>query len=559
MLPEYQQPPLLLIVDDDPFMRGMLQNLLKKEGYRIAVASEGRKALEEFQRNQPDLVLMDAAMPIMDGFKACIELKKLKSGADVPVIIITSLDDEQSVDKAFESGAVEYVTKPVHWAVLRHRVEVILRARHAKTALRQSEANFRGIFEQSAMGIALVNIDGQLIHCNLATQKILGFDEAALRKKLFNKFFLPIDTVIEKEFFEQLLNGSRSHYQMEKYVFQQQTDMLWVRLTTSLVNDTQGRPQYLIQMIEDITERKQAEAKQRLSAKVFETTSDGVMIMNAEGHIVDVNHAFLLMTGYNYQDILDKNPLFLLQPERHEKTFFEELYSIVRDTGHWQGKTWHLNQNGHTQSIWMSMSAVRGEHNEVTHYVAVYSNISTLKEENKRMRWLTHYDSLTELPNSLLFKENLTRAYRQQDRIALLLMDLDDFKQFNEHYGYDIGDEILKIIAQRLKQCIREGDSVSRLESDEFGIILSPIHQDYEASVIADKIFNSITQPIFVNEQAAQVDCNLGIRFYPDILVQEQSIDRLIEEADMAMYLAKEAGKNTYHIYTHAPLANESV
>jgi len=556
MLPEYQQPPLLLIVDDDPFMRGMLQNLLKKEGYRIAIASEGRKALEEFQRNPPDLVLMDAAMPIMDGFKACIELKKLKSGADVPVIMITSLDDEQSVDKAFESGAVEYVTKPVHWAVLRHRVEVILRARHAEAALRQSEASFRGIFEQAAMGIALVNMDGQLIHSNHATQKMLGLDEADLHKKLFNKFFLPIDTLVEKEFYEQLLNGSRSYYQMEKYVFHQNVSMLWVRLTTSLVKEAQGRPQYFIQMIEDITERKRAEAKQRLATKVFETTSDGVMIMNAEGNIVDVNQAFLLMTGYSYQEILDKNPRFMLQPERHDKTFLEYLYSVVRDTGHWQGKIWNKNQNGETDSTWMSMSAVRGEHNEVTHYVAVYSDISTLKEDDKRMRWLTHYDTLTELPNIVLFKEKLTRAYRQEERIALLLMDLDDFKQINEHFGYDMGDEVLKIIAQRLKQCIREGDSVSRLENDEFGIILSPIHQEHEARVIADKIFASVTLPILLNDQAPQIDCNIGI-FYPDnpTTDQDDSVEMLIQNADMAMYLAKEAGKNTYHIYTRSPLS----
>ncbi|RKZ47311.1 MAG: hypothetical protein DRR16_21700 [Candidatus Parabeggiatoa sp. nov. 3] len=556
MLTEYQQPPLLLIVDDDPFMRGMLQNLLKKEGYSIAVASEGRKALEEFQRNPPDLVLMDAAMPIMDGFKACIELKKLKSGADVPVIMITSLDDEQSVDKAFESGAVEYVTKPVHWAVLRHRVEVILRARHAEAALRQSETRFRGIFEQAAMGIALVNMDGQLIHSNHATQKMLVLDEGVLHKKLFNKFFLPIDTLVEKEFYEQLLSGSRSHYQMEKYVCHQDAPMLWVRLTTSLVKEPHGKPQYLIQMIEDITERKRAEAKQRLADKVFETTSDGVMIMNAEGNIVDVNQAFLLMTGYNYQDVLDKNPHFLLQPERQEKTFFEDLCSVVRDTGHWHGNTWNKNQNGDTDSTWMSMSAVRGEHNEVTHYVAVYSDISTLKEDDKRMRWLTHYDTLTELPNILLLKEKLTRASRQEERLALLLMDLDDFKQINDLFGYDMGDEVLKIIAQRLKQCIREGDIVSRLESDEFGIILSPIHQEYDARVIADKIFASVTQPILLNDQTPQIDCNIdcniGICFYPDNQTtdQDDNVEKLIQNADMAMYLAKEAGKNTYQIYT---------
>jgi diguanylate cyclase (GGDEF)-like protein/PAS domain S-box-containing protein len=559
MLTEVQQPPLILVVDDDVFMRGMLQNLLEKQGYRVAVATEGVKALEEFQRCVPNLVLMDAAMPIMDGFMACAELKKLKSGAEVPVIMITSLDDEQSVDKAFEVGAVEYITKPIHWAVLRHRVEVILHAWHAQTALRKSEARFRGIFEQAAMGIALVNMDGQLIHGNPATQKMLGLDDEELRNKLFNKFFHPYDTTVEKEFYQQLLDGTRSYYQMEKYFFREDTPMLWARLTTSLVRDADGAPQFLIQMIEDITERKRAEASLRLAAKVFENTSDSVIITDAEGNIIDVNQAFLLTTGYSYEDVLDKNPRFL-QSGRHDKAFYEEMLFTAIETGRWRGEIWNRRKNGELYSTWMSMSAVRGEQNEVTHYVAVYSDISALKKDERRMQLLTHYDALTELPNKLLFHEYLTRACRQDEHLALLHLDLDDFKQINETFGFEVGDEVLKIIAQRLKQCLREGDSVSRLEGDDFGIILSPIHQDSDVRVVADKIFASITEPVLINgyapQSAPQVDCNIGICCYPGAQKNsaDDSVKMLIQHADMAMYLAKEAGQNTYYIYTDLPI-----
>jgi len=184
MLIENQQPPLILIVDDDIFVRGMLEKLIKKQGYRVTTAINGANALEEFQRCHPNLILMDAVMPVMDGFKACAELNKLSS---VPIIMVTSLDDEQSVNKAFEAGAVEYITKPIHWAVLHHRLAVILETRSTQAALRKSEARFLGIFEQAAIGIALVNMDGQLIDSNPATQKMLGLDEVNLQGKLFNQ------------------------------------------------------------------------------------------------------------------------------------------------------------------------------------------------------------------------------------------------------------------------------------------------------------------------------------------------------------------------------------
>jgi diguanylate cyclase (GGDEF)-like protein/PAS domain S-box-containing protein len=549
-----KQPPLVLVVDDDVFMRGMLQNLLKGEGYRVVVAAEGIKALEEFQRCKPDVVLMDAAMPIMDGFTACEELKKLKGGAQVPVIMITALDDEQSVDKAFEIGAIEYITKPIQWAVLRHRMEVILRAKYAQQALIQSENRFLGIFEQAAMGIAIVDKEGQLVQSNPAIQDMLGVDDANLRGQLFNKFFHPYDTAIEKKFHLQLLEGSRSHYQMEKHLFRKNSSILWARVTTSLVKNAEGEPQFFIQMIEDITEHKRAQASLRLAEKVFEMTSDAVLVTNAEGNITDVNQTFLLTTGYTYEEVLDKNPRFL-QSGQHQSAFYEQMWQVAHETGHWYGKISNRCKNGEIYTTWMSMSAVRGEHNEVTHYVAVYSDMNPRQEESQRIYRLTHYDSLTKLPNQLLFHEYLTRACRRQERLALLYLDLEDFKQINEQFGFEIGDQVLKVIALRLKQCVRESDTVSRLESDEFGIILSPISQDEEVHEMAKNICASVAQPILLNGQNPQVTCNIGICFYPDDKIPDENhhIKNLIQRADMAMYLAKESGKNTYLIYTELP------
>ncbi len=549
--------PLVLVVDDDVFMRGMLQNLLETQNYRVAEAQDGMTALEEFQRLGPDLILLDAAMPVMDGFTACAQLKNLPNGHEVPIIMITSLDDERSVDRAFEVGAVEYITKPVHWAVLRHRVEVILQARQAQAALQESEARFRGIFEQAAMGIALLDAHGYLLDSNSAVQQMLGHSAEELRGKLFNKFFYPYDTAIEREFHQQLLQQHSHHYQMEKYFFRKNSPMSWGRLTTSLVRNSENKPQYWVQMIEDITERKRAQTRQRLAAKVFETTSDGIMITNAEGNITDVNQTFLLMTGYRYEEVLDKNPRFL-QSGHHDRTFYEEMWAITRETGRWSGQIWNKRKNGDVFSMWISLNAVRGEHNEITHYVAVYSDISSLKEDDQRMRLLTHYDSLTELPNRLLFHECLTRACRQEQKIALLYIDLDDFKQVNEDFSYDVGDDALKEIAKRLKHCIREGDQVCRVEGDEFAVILSPIYQEYDARVIAEKILDTLNSPFTLQGHTLQIDSNIGMSFYPPQLLNiRENVEILVQYADIAMCLAKELGPNTYHVYSDTEIENQ--
>jgi diguanylate cyclase (GGDEF)-like protein/PAS domain S-box-containing protein len=545
-----EQQPLILVVDDDIVVLGMLQNLLEDQGYRVSLAHDGTEAIKEFQNGVPDLVLLDASMPVMDGFAACAQLKKLNEG--IPIIMVTSLNDEQSVDKAFKAGATEYITKPIHWAVLRHRVAITLQVQRAEKALRESEARFRGIFEQAAMGIAMVSMEGFLIASNPVLEKMLGHESGQLQNKLFNKFFYPFDTIVEKEFQQQLFSGKVSYYQMEKYFFRKNSSMLWGRLTTSLVKNNEGIPQFTIQMVEDITERKRSQAKHRLAAKVFETTSDGIMITNAEGNIIDVNQSFLLSTGYNYEEVLDNNPRFL-KSGHHDKVFYETLWSEARETGRWQGEIWNRRKDGEIYPTWMSMSAVRGEHNEITHYVAIYSDISTLKENDQRMILLTHYDGLTMLPNQRFFRENLMRACRQEERIALMYLDLDDFKQINENFGFDSGDEFLRVIAKRLKQLVREGDTVARLEGDEFGIILSPIHQGYDVRLIVDKVLDFFTQPILISGHILQVDCNIGISFYPSDSIDSQGesqVEMLIQQADIAMYLAKESGKNSYHIYS---------
>ncbi|MDM8564232.1 PAS domain S-box protein [Candidatus Halobeggiatoa sp. HSG11] len=537
-----EKTPLILIVDDDIFMRGMLQNLLKGKGYSVVVAGEGTVALEEFQRCSPDLVLMDAAMPVMDGFAACSELKNLPGGADVPIIMITSLDDEDSVDKAFAVGAAEYITKPVHWAVLRHRIEILLKARFASIALQESEIRFRGIFEQVAIGMALLDINGKVIHSNPAVQHMLGMEEQEIYGKLFNNLFHSYDSELEKKLHQQLLDGRCTHYQIEKYFFTSNSSVAWIRLTTSIVkNDTTN---FFVQIIENITKHKRDKISLHLADKMFETISDAVLITNAEGNIINANQSFLSITGYKYEDIVDQNPNFL-RSEKYDDSFYTEMWNTINETGHWNGEIWNRYNDGKEYLVWMSMSAIRGENNSISHYVAVYSDLNSV--DKQQTYYLTHYDNLTKLPNKLLFTEYLARICRQEEHLAVLYINLNDFKEINEQFGFNNGDEAIKIIAQRLKSCVKGGDVISHLGGDKFGIILFPIKQELNINIIADRIITNISTPILIEERDLHISCNIGICFCPDTEIRKT--ETLIQNSEVAMLKAKEIGINSYHIF----------
>ncbi|MCK5720546.1 MAG: PAS domain S-box protein [Thiomargarita sp.] len=543
------QQPLVLIVDDDIFVRGMLQTLLEKEEYRVIIATDGINALEMFQKHKPDVILMDAVMPLMDGFKACGKLKKLTSASDTPVIMVTSLDDEKSVNKAFEVGAVEYITKPVHWAVLRHRMAVILETLSIQAALIKNEAQFRGIFEQAAIGIALLDMDGKLIDSNPIVQKMLKVTINDIRNQSFNQFFHPPEVLIEEEFYQQLLAGTRYYYQMEKFFIQKQGSKLWVRITTSLVRDKKNIPLFFVQMIEDITENKHTQTSLKLAAKVFKSTTNSVIITDSQGKLIDANQAFLRTTGYEYEEVLNKNPRFLKSGHQDDK-FYQKMWDLITQTGYWDGEIINCRKNGDIYSIWTAISSIKNEHNEVTNYVAVYSDIHLPPKDQQSMQQFTHYDTLTKLPNNLLFQKHLTHAYYQNKGLAVFCLVLDNFKLINKNFSFGIGNQVLKIITQRLKQSIRDNDTLARLKNDKFAIILTPIYQDNEIYMIADKIFTHLTEPISIGENIFKVNCYIGICLCTDIKIDnDKEVKILLEYAEQAVKMAKKRGKNTYHVY----------
>ncbi|MES2299056.1 MAG: EAL domain-containing protein [Pseudomonadota bacterium] len=299
----------------------------------------------------------------------------------------------------------------------------------------------------------------------------------------------------------------------------------------------------------DITERKQAEEKLRLSATVLEHIADGVMVVDVGGRIVAINPAFTQITGYTENEVIGQD-MSLTRSGRHDQAFYDGLWGELIASGFWRGEIWNLRKNGELYLEWLTVSAVRDNHGVCTHYVGVFSDITKVKESQEKLDHLAHHDPLTALPNRLLFHDRLhhalQRAARENEQLAIMFIDLDRFKNVNDTLGHHVGDELLQKVANALTARLREGDTLARLGGDEFIVLLENIDGQFGASQVAEKLMTMFEQPFNVAEYELFVTGSVGISVYP---ADATDLNMLIRNADVAMYQAKARGRNGYQFY----------
>jgi diguanylate cyclase (GGDEF)-like protein/PAS domain S-box-containing protein len=303
--------------------------------------------------------------------------------------------------------------------------------------------------------------------------------------------------------------------------------------------------------ITPIERLKQMEKRLALWAKVFEASSESIMITNAEREIVTVNRAFCRASAYELSEIVGEQPDFL-RSDRHSASFFAQLWEVARVRGSWQGELWIERKTGGAFPAWAVLNAVREANGTITHYVATILDISERKENERRISHLAHHDTLTDLPNRTLCLDRLTMAIQQsertQRRVGVLFLDVDHFKSINDSLGHPIGDGLLRSLAQRLLEAVRAGDTVSRLGGDEFVIIFNGVADAEEISeIVNSRLIPLLRQPHDVDGAHLQVSCSVGIAVYPD---DGRDVDALMRNADAAMYQAKQQGRNTAQFFT---------
>lgn len=301
----------------------------------------------------------------------------------------------------------------------------------------------------------------------------------------------------------------------------------------------------------EIEERRRQEDALRVADTVFESAAEAIIVTDAGNNIVRVNPAFTAITGFTPAEVMGRNPR-LLKSGRHGAEFYRAMWDDINRLGHWEGEIWNRYKNGDIRAEWLSVAKIRdGE--DVAQHLAIFHDITRRKEAEELLRFKAHHDALTELPNRELFKDRLQTAINQARRyhrnFALLLIDLDRFKDVNDSLGHTAGDQLLVEAAQRLTSCVRETDTVARLGGDEFAIILSEMANDDEAEQVAQRAVELLNEPYHLDAGTAHISGCVGIALYP---VHGRESDQLLRNADSALYAAKEGGRNTYRLY--APL-----
>jgi diguanylate cyclase (GGDEF)-like protein/PAS domain S-box-containing protein len=419
-----------------------------------------------------------------------------------------------------------------------------------------SEAWYRSIFENANTGIASTDCYGRLTSFNEAFRAMLGYGAEVLQGMNYADFTHPEDQRQELDYFNEILAGKRVHYRITKRYIASDGRLLWADLSVSLIGNTRGKAANFLGVIQDITERKQAEEELRIAATAFES-QEAMVVTDSNGVILRVNHAFIECTGYTAAEVIGQTPR-LLKSGRHDDVFYGTMWEDLIWTGAWQGEIWDRRKNGEIYPKWLSITAVKNEGGAVTHYVGTHQDITERKIAEKRINELAFFDPLTRLPNRTLLLDRLQQAMTYSARSetcgALLFIDLDYFKTLNDTLGHDKGDLLLQQVAQRLEATVREGDTVARLGGDEFVVVLGGLsgcvqEAAAQTETIGEKIFAALNSAYLFGDMEYRSTASIGATMFSG---QQTSIDDLLKQADLAMYKSKETGRNALHFFDPA-------
>ena len=296
--------------------------------------------------------------------------------------------------------------------------------------------------------------------------------------------------------------------------------------------------------------QRQDQERLRQAAVVFDCTREGVLVSDSRGVIVHVNRALVEITGYPAEEVLGRRPN-MFKSGRHGPEFYQAMFKSIDEHGEWHGEIWNRRKSGEVYPQWQTVRAITDDKGQVSHYVAVFSDISAIKNSQTELARLVHHDPLTDLPNRLLFTDRteqaLASAQRHQTGCALLMIDLDHFKIINDSLGHNVGDLLLKAVAERLLRVFGKGFTVARLGGDEFAVLIDSCAQASQAAGLAQQVLEIMKGPFDVDKHQLFISASVGISVFPgDALNAEQ----LLRNADSALFKAKSSGREGYALYT---------
>jgi diguanylate cyclase (GGDEF)-like protein/PAS domain S-box-containing protein len=550
-------PPIaqltVLVIEDNPGDARLVELYLCEDPslpFEVAKAARLDDGLAVLHARPIDVVLLDLSLPDSFGLETLARLRAAQP--NVPVVVLTGTADEALALAALRQGAQDYLVKGQgDGELVRRAIRYAIGRSHADVALRNSEARFRALFENAGLGVVLIEAGGAFVQANPAFCAMLGYSEDELKRMTTADILHLEDTPSDTRLRGEMAAGTRDSYHLQTRYRAKDGRTVWGSLTVTAIREPGGHElRYTVAVVEDVTERKRLEDHMRLAATVFENTSEGLFVTDAQHSIIHVNPAFTELTGYEPADVLGRTPS-VLSSGRHPPEFFERMYRTLEESGKWQGEIWNRRKTGEMFAEWLNIASVRNGEGDVTNFIAVFSDITSRKQVEERLNYQANHDALTRLPNRTLFQERLSRALargqRNQTMVALLFIDLDHFKQVNDTMGHLAGDALLQQVAERLSSCIRQGDTVARLSGDEFTIILEDITDPRDTALVTHKVLSLLNEPFNLKGQQAHISSSVGVALYP---VDAGDPQTLVKLADSAMYRAKQQGRNACRFHS---------
>jgi two-component system CheB/CheR fusion protein len=407
--------------------------------------------------------------------------------------------------------------------------------------LNQSQSRLSALMDKTTVIFAMKDRQGNYLFANRRFLDFFAVDSAAyMGKNDYALFPPPLAHVLASL---DLTVLRRRESAVETLVVDTSSGPHWLRATHQLLLDEAGEPNAFIFEADDVTAERRGEEQMRITARVFDQAGEAIVVTDAAGIIQTVNTAFTLITGYSNEEAVGRSTT-MLKSGRQSKEFYQEMWRALDGPGYWQGEIWNRRKNGEIYPEWLTINRVDDDRGDIEHFVAVFSDISQIKESQRKVEYLATHDTLTGLPNRALFNDRLhhalAQARRQRTRLALLFIDLDNFKTINDTLGHNIGDELLTQAAGRLRQVVRDVDTIARMGGDEFTALLSDADEE-AVELVAQRLIDELSASFKISGHTLFVSASVGVAFYPDDGSDSAS---LIKAADTAMYRAKDQGRN---------------
>lgn len=540
----------LMLVEDERVVAFDLKNQLQALGYRVgAMVGSGEQAVQRIAEVAPDLVLMDIHLEgVMDGVEAATEIQ---ARHQVPVIYLTAFAEDDTLNRALASRPFGYLVKPWDIRELHASIQMALARREVEVEVEKSELRLKLAMDAASLGVFEWLPQTQRLHGDGHLGALFGDRQVPLDEP-WADFLARVDADdrarVVASLDDALLGNQAIHTEFRTVHTDGGTHFLEANVKAYPSANSERR---VVGVLQDVTERRHIEDRLRQSSVVFHTTAEAIVIADKTRRIAAVNAAFTRITGYSEREAqgFDVDALLRVQREGEDNDdFFTAL--LARPDGFWQGEVFCQRRGGERFPAWQSLSIVRNLSGQASNFVVAFSDVSAIHASAEKLAHLAHHDPLTGLPNRLLFEDRLEHALelaqRQKQRCLLLFLDLDSFKVVNDTLGHSMGDELLRVVASRLRDTLRGADTVARLGGDEFVILADGSNPEYAAE-LAQRILNTVSAPIALAGEPITVSGSIGIAIYPD---NGNDRHQLTRAADIAMYSAKAAGRNRYHFYS---------